>query len=157
MEDKQYIIFLDIDGVLNTKESWQKPFSLVDECIKNFCAFVNRDGLSPKIIFTSSWKTGWSSIRQNQTPQIAELQEKLFKYGSSVFSRTKDFGNRQKEILDYLATHNVDFYVIIDDDDSEYKGFDASGVYIINAETGFSEKDIKRIKWKKCPLVTGKK
>ena len=78
METKQCIIFLDIDGVLNTKASWKKPFSLVDECIKNFCIFVNRD-----------------------------------------------------------------------DDDTEYKGFDKSGVYIINAETGFSEKDIKRIKWKK--------
>lgn len=48
-----------------------------------------------------------------------------------------------------MATHDVDFYVIIDDDDTEYKGFDQSGVYIINAETGFSENDIKRIKWKK--------
>ena len=65
------------------------------------------------------------------------------------FSRTQDLGNRQKEILDYMATHDVDFYVIIDDDDTEYKGFDKSGVYIINAETGFSENDIKRIKWKK--------
>ena len=65
------------------------------------------------------------------------------------FSRTKDLGNRQKEILDYMATHDVDFYVIIDDDDTEYKGFDKSGVFIINAETGFSENDIKRIKWKK--------
>ena len=149
MKTKQYIIFLDIDGVLNTKASWKKPFSLVDECIKNFCTFVNRDDVSPKIILTSSWKTGWSLLRENQTPQIIELQEKLSKYDCSVFSRTKDLGNRQKEILDYMATHDVDFYVIIDDDDTEYKGFDKSGVYIIHAETGFSENDIKRIKWKK--------
>ena len=70
---KEYIVFLDIDGVLNTKESWLRPFSLVDECIKNFCAFVKRDKISPKIILTSSWKTGWSSIIENQTPQISEL------------------------------------------------------------------------------------
>ena len=55
-----------------------------------------------------------------------------------------------------MATHDVDFYVIIDDDDTEYKGFDKSGVYIIHAETGFSENDIKRIKWKKKTLHKAK-
>ena len=147
-----YIVFLDIDGVLNTRNSWRIPFSLDDKCIKNFCAFLNRDEISPKIILTSSWKTGWSSIKDNQTPQIIELQDKLSKYGCSVFSRTKDFGNRQKEILEYLKNHPVDYYVIIDDDDSEYEDFELTGIYIIDAETGFSEKDIKRIKWKKATV-----
>ena len=41
-------------------------------------------------------KTGWSLLRENQTPQIIELQEKLSKYDCSVFSRTQDLGNRQK-------------------------------------------------------------
>ena len=146
---KEYIVFLDIDGVLNTKESWLRPFSLVDECIKNFCAFVKRDKISPKIILTSSWETGWSSIIENQTPQISELQDRLSIYGCSIYSRTKDLGNRQKEILEYLKNHLADYYVIIDDDETEYKGFELSGIYIIDAETGFSKKDVKRIKWTK--------
>ena len=146
---KEYVIFLDIDGVLNTSKSWKTPFILNDECIRNFCSFVNRDGVHPKIILTSSWKTGWASIKKNQTPQIIELQEKLSHYNCSVFNRTKDLGNRQKEIMEYLQTHDVDFFVIIDDDDLEYINFSLKGVFLINAETGFSTKDIKRIKWQK--------
>lgn len=149
MKEKEFVIFLDIDGVLNTKSSWKTPFVLNDECIRNFCTFVNRDGVGAKIILTSSWKTGWSPIIENQTPQIQELQTKLAEYGCTIFSRTKDLGNRQKEIIDYLSCHDVDYYVIIDDDESEYQGFELGGVYLIDAETGFTSRDVKKIKWKK--------
>ena len=117
MKEKEFVIFQDIDGVLNAKSSWKTPFVLNDECIKNFCTFVNRDGLA--------------------------------EYGCTIFSRTKDLGNRQKEIIDYLSCHDVDYYVIIDDDESEYQGFELGGVYLIDAETGFTSRDVKKIKWKK--------
>lgn len=149
MKEKEFVIFLDIDGVLNTKSSWKTPFVLNDECIRNFCTFVNRDGVGAKIILTSSWKTDWSPVIENQTPQIQELQVKLAEYGCTIFSRTKDLGNRQKEIIDYLSCHDVDYYVIIDDDESEYQGFELGGVYLIDAETGFTSRDVKKIKWKK--------
>ena len=54
------VIFLDIDGVLNTKASWKNPFSLDKSCIRFFCDFVNSCNKNPKIILTSSWKTGFS-------------------------------------------------------------------------------------------------
>ena len=34
-------IFLDIDGVLNKKAEWRRPYALNSECIKCFCEFVN--------------------------------------------------------------------------------------------------------------------
>ena len=86
---------------------------------------------------------------ENQTPQIQELQTKLAEYGCTIFSRTKDLGNRQKEIIDYLSYHDVDYYVIIDDDKSEYLGFELGGVYLSDAETGFTSRDVKKIKWKR--------
>lgn len=100
-------------------------------------------------LLTSSWKNGWSPIKDNQTPQIIELQSKLSKYGCSIFSLTKDFRNRQNEILEYIASHEVNYFVIIDDDECEYNNFKLDGVYQIDAETGFTQQDAKRIKWKK--------
>ncbi len=143
-------IFLDIDGVLNTKESWKTPFSLNDECVKNFCAFANRDGEGTKIILVSSWKTGWSPLAENQTQQIVDLNKKLSIHGCSIFGRTRDLGNRQKEIIDYLQNHSVDYFAIVDDDESEYKDFVLGGVYLVNAESGFAASDIMRVKWKKA-------
>lgn len=58
-------------------------------------------------------------------------------------------GNRQKEIIDYLQNHSVDYFAIVDDDESEYKNFAIGGVYLVNAESGFAASDIKRVKWKK--------
>ena len=140
---------MDIDGVLNTKESWKTPFSLNDECVNNFCAFANRDGAGAKIILVSSWKTGWSPLAENQTQQIVDLNKKLSKHGCSIFGRTKDLGNRQKEIIDYLQNHSIDYFAIVDDDESEYNDFALGGLYLVNAEFGFAASDIKRVKWKK--------
>ncbi|MBQ0051983.1 MAG: hypothetical protein KBT11_07965, partial [Treponema sp.] len=55
-------IFLDIDGVLNTRDSWKTPFQLNDRCIQEFCSFLLKNCDCPNIILTSSWKNGYSSL-----------------------------------------------------------------------------------------------
>lgn len=48
----EYVIFLDIEGVLNTKASWKTPFALNDDCIKIFYSPLHgrMDGLQSKTI-----------------------------------------------------------------------------------------------------------
>lgn len=146
------IIFLDIDGVLNTKESWKIPFSLDKNCIKNFCAFINYCKKDPKIVLTSSWKTGFSSLPEYETPQLQSLRKELAIYNVSLFGRTKDFGNRIAEINDYLQNHKVESYAVIDDDPDEYTRKYLKKVSLINADTGFTEKDGMKIKWNRIRL-----
>lgn len=141
------IIFLDIDGVLNTKQSWKIPFSLDKDCIKYFCIFVKNCKRNPKIVLTSSWKTGFSSLPEYETPQLQSLRKELAAYNVSLLGRTKDLGNRIAEINDYLQNHEVESYAVIDDDPAEYTDEYLQKVSLINAETGFTEKNGKKIKW----------
>lgn len=143
------IIFLDIDGVLNTKESWKIPFSLDKDCIKTFSSFINKCKKSPKIVLTSSWKTGFSSLPEYETPQLQSLRKELAVYNVSILGRTKDLGNRIAEINDYLQNHEVESYAVIDDDLAEYTREYLKKVSLINAGAGFTENDEKKIKWNK--------
>ena len=55
-------IFLDVDGVLNTKADWKNMFSLRNECISSFNNYLTELSAENdiKIILSSSWKKGFS-------------------------------------------------------------------------------------------------
>lgn len=139
-------IFLDIDGVLNTEDSWKNPFKLNDNCIHNFCTALKKTGAEINIVLTSSWKNGFSSIPENETSQLKELREKLKKYGFKITGRTKSLENRMQEIDEFILNHEVYSYAIIDDDQNEYTNSYLKKVTLINPVTGFVS---QKIKWNK--------
>ena len=149
-------IFLDIDGVLNSKKQWITNYALDDECIKNFCAFV-RD-VNGKIILASSWRKGWAG-RNNpgNLPQINNLEKKLAKEGCGIYGKTESLpgNNRDKEILQYLEKYPNEQYIIVDDDISEFSKESSktitSRIYLTDPENGFSKNDITAAK-RKCLL-----
>ncbi len=144
---KDTVLFLDIDGVLNRKESWKTPFQLDDECISKFCSCISTSKQEVKIILTSSWKTGYSSIPEYETDQLRELRKKLGVFGVAIYGRTKDLSNRMAEIDDYLSNHETDLYAIVDDDINEYSPEYSKKVTLVNSDNGFTKRDCKRIKW----------
>lgn len=145
---KAATVFLDIDGVLNTKDSWAIPFQLNDKCIQAFCSTLLKHVAEPRIILTSSWKNGYSSIHENETPQLKELRKKLGLYGINIDGRTKALNHRMQEIDEYIRTHEVSTYAIIDDDPAEYTESYITKVTLINARTGFCEN--QKIKWNRA-------
>jgi len=52
--------FLDIDGVLNTKGDWSRPFTVNPACMANFAEVLRADD-DPHIILSSSWRQGLSN------------------------------------------------------------------------------------------------
>lgn len=142
-------IFLDIDGVLNTRDSWKTPFQLNDKCIQAFCSFLLKNCNNPNIVLTSSWKNGYSTLPENETEQLKELRSKLARFGIKINGRTRTLQNRMQEINDYIVNHEMEYYVIIDDDPAEYSEDYLKKVLLIDSGTGFTEVQGKKIKWNK--------
>ena len=161
------VIFLDIDGVLNTER-------YITEAIKNDMPVQDKYGhifdyksvdilrriikeSEAKIVISSTWryagikdmKDMWRDrnlpgevidITLSRDSSKIEDQKKLYKelYGEHFYDRT-----RGQEIDVYLKTHpEVDKYVIIDDDSDMLKD---QNFIKVDAYNGLEEKHIKNI------------
>ena len=116
------IIFLDIDGVLNQLQ----PYKIDKICIAALKQLIK--SLSAKVVLSSSWRLGYSSIYDKCTPQIKMLLDYFPK--GTIIGVTKQLSSRDEEIRDYIDKYNVDSYIILDDDKSEFKR-PIEGLYIL--------------------------
>lgn len=103
------IIFLDIDGVLAPIRPWDRYGDLDPACIQLLNEIVARGGADVVIS---------STLRHGRT--VAELQDMLDAEGfvGSVLDKTPGDlvgASRGDEIAAWLAKHDVDGFVIIDD------------------------------------------
>lgn len=135
------VIFLDIDGVLNT-EAWRnsteeyfdKP---INEEHMIFLKFLC-DVTDAEILLSSSWREHWNEGVQQVDP-IGDYFNKIFaKYNLEIYSKTPELpGNSRKaEIEAWLADHQVERYVIIDDVDYN---FDKKHFVKASDKTGLDE------------------
>ena len=140
-------IFLDVDGVLNTKKDWErKIYSLNPKCVDEFCNLLKKID-DPKIVLSSTWRNGIA--RDGSTAvHIDKLQEVLSKSGISSMDKTATApdGSRSREIDYYLRTHNKDSYIILDDDIDIFElGEKTPNLFRIDPSTGLTKKDVKSI------------
>lgn len=118
-----YVIFLDVDGVLNTKSTCvyapsgvyvgvdEARIIILSNAMKQVCA----DG----VILTSTWK----NMRKEDEDYIY-LVNSLEKYGIKVIGKTEEerISQREEGILQYLKLHpEIEEFVILDD---QHFGFD---------------------------------
>ena len=146
--ERNKCIFFDIDGVLNRKSQWKKPYSLCDECIRDFCGFIV--STDADLIIMSSWRSGFvSTMHDDNSPQIRELEQKFQEYGVRIADKTPILRGRprEKEIERFLYQHDkVRLWAVIDDDPEEYDR-KIEGLYLIDCTKGFTSADSKRIKF----------
>ena len=110
------VVFLDIDGVVNTRKTCvYAPSGCVgiDEerlaILSNSMKYVGVDG----VVLTSTWKTMDASAED-----YIYMIEKLDKYGITVLGKTEEerFTEREEGVLKYLNEHpEVEEFVILDD------------------------------------------
>lgn len=120
------IIFLDVDGVLNSKRKlievynktnkahsgYSYPFD--DNCLKNLKLLIEFTNAS--IVITSTWK--------NTKEGLNILLDILSKYNldKNIVGYTKNLNsNRELEIISYLNDLNEELDFIILDDDSNFE------------------------------------
>lgn len=107
------VIFLDVDGVLNndayferTKNEKTCRIELDDENIE--CLKEIIDATDAKVVVTSTWK---------ELRIYSELISYLKNFGIEVYNKTVHMSyNRGDEIREYLRTHEIENFIILDDE-----------------------------------------
>jgi len=122
MDDKQKIIFLDIDGVLNTPKNMMDaiekgifpkgniPMQTVSkDCVRRLRNIV--EITDAKIVISSTWRMTMNAVWR------------AFAWcgwdNPPIIGKTGVGNSRGMEIEDWLKKHPVKNFVIIDDDDSD--------------------------------------
>ena len=106
------IVFLDIDGVLNSEEWVDKCFRNADVCdldpdaINRLIKFL--DDINTKIVLSSSWRSlnAQSTILEFSTH---ELLKKLIPYIIGVTPRFHKCGKRGNEIAYWMDMLSIDY------------------------------------------------
>ena len=147
------VIFLDIDGVLNTPSSESRCGEYIgidDEKVKILKKIVEKT--KAEIVLISTWKKYWrkeEKLKPLQDYSANYLDEKLAKQGLKAIDKTKDKANglylsRGESILEYVYRNNVENYIILDDCQFDYDGCDLTDNYIkTNQIEGLSEQQVK--------------
>ena len=125
------VIFLDIDGVLNTPSS-ESPcgeyIGIDDDKTKLLADIVKRT--KAEIVLISTWKKYWrkeEKLKPLQDYSATYLDERLKKFGIKAADKTKDkcdgkYLSRGEGILEYIERNKVEKYVILDDFQFDYDG-----------------------------------
>lgn len=120
------IIFLDIDGVLN--------YSKCKEKAPSGCIGIDRDKLkllrilvnntNAKVVLISTWKSEWDKDASYldldcNTQYMVELFDSN---GIDLIDKTYEssWSKRGQGILDWLSTHEVNNFIILDDECFDY-------------------------------------
>ena len=147
------VIFLDIDGVLNTPSSESRCGEYIgidDEKVEKLKKIVEKT--KAEIVLISTWKKYWrkeEKLKPLQDYSATYLDEKLAKQGLKAIDKTKDksdgrYLSRGESILEYVYRNNVENYIILDDCQFDYDGCDLTDNYIkTNQIEGLSEQQVK--------------
>lgn len=125
------VIFLDIDGVLNTPSSESRCGEYIgidDEKVEKLKKIVEKT--KAEIVLISTWKKYWrkeEKLKPLQDYSATYLDEKLAKQGLKAIDKTKDkadgrYLSRGESILEYVCRNNVENYIILDDCQFDYDG-----------------------------------
>lgn len=144
---KSLWIFLDVDGVLNRRNNWAKPFTLNPQNISVFRELLSILGTSYKysIILTSSWRKGWCP--RQQPPHLSALCDAV-PIAHTLPLALADT-DRGKGILTYMKQYNyTGARLTLDDDETLFRveEREAINLYTINYLTGFQKDDIPKVR-----------
>ncbi len=126
------VIFLDIDGVLNTSETFKKRhkeylktgiwnIEIDDHRVEKLERIVEKT--DAKIVLSSSWRY-FGEMKDGKFVPKNEKAEKLIKkleqYGLHIYDITPvdQYGYRANEINEWLKDKDVESFVILDDESS---------------------------------------
>ena len=131
---KMKVIFLDVDGVLNSE---QDRFSWTLESDKHLtllACIVRRT--NAKIVVSSSWRG---------CGLIDTLKKRLNDFSVSVYGKTKDIGERGLEIKEWLDNHkDVESFVILDDEDFDIAEYFPNNLVKTSTKVGLQKKDAEK-------------
>lgn len=163
-----YLIFLDVDGVLNSMSFYHKVDSITEhpvdpEAVKRVKRLIElteqlsvpgKDGRQERggiphntvnVILTSSWRVGWNKDPKLQDTAGRMLDNACAMYGVRIYDKTgvSQIGDRPGEVLEFLRKYpyRVDGFVILDDANFFWEKYRLSEWWVQTSfkEDGFQE------------------
>lgn len=130
------VIFLDIDGVLNTSETFKRRRKEYEKTkvwnieidldrIARLKYIINMTGA--KIVLSSAWRL--SLIRKNgdfltYSNEAKQFLDILKSFGLSIYDKTSNINQKRcLEIKEWLKGKNIESFIIIDDETSDLMEF----------------------------------
>lgn len=117
------VIFLDIDGVLNSQAYDQKrnlnELSNIDETRLPLIKKIV-DATNAHIVLSSTWREHWNKEQENLDVDGQYIHKLFSKYGLDIYDKTPILGHRAKrkdEINQWLKNSSevIESFVILDD------------------------------------------
>ena len=163
-----YLIFLDVDGVLNSMSFYHKVESITEhpvdpDAVKRVKRLIElteqlsvpgKDGRQERggvphntvnVILTSSWRVGWNKDPKLQDTAGRMLDNACAMYGVRLYDKTgvSQIGARPGEVLEFLRKYpyRVDGFVILDDANFFWEKYRLSEWWVQTSfkEDGFQE------------------
>ena len=119
----KFVIFLDIDGVLNTKTTVQRTpnnYTGIDDARVVILANAIKKYGGGDIILSSNWK-----VLKEANEDYLYLIEKLAKQNLMIAGKTEDINRaRGAGVLAYLNEHpEIEEYIILDDNKFDFRDY----------------------------------
>jgi hypothetical protein len=151
------VIFLDIDGVLNSEEFLKNNQSeMIDRNNVSILKSVI-DKTGAVIVMSSGWRLWFDDNMMPRDGYSQCLHDILYEFDIKLFDKTPDFSTEEirtkktfskvkaKEIIAWLSDHEtVDKYVVLDDLNLQNEEIN-SHLVRTNAQVGITEDDAKRV------------
>lgn len=112
------VIFLDVDGVLNSAETRAKIDGLKGVSKKNLRILRHIVARTQaKIVLTSAWNINFDEKLVPTTKAGMYLYHRLWENNLWIYDKVNDYGgNREQAVAEYVKKHNnLTDWVIIDD------------------------------------------
>ena len=151
------VIFLDIDGVLNSEEFLNNNQNgIIDRNNVNILKnIIDRTGAV--IVMSSGWKLWFDDNMMPKDGYSQYLYDIFLEFGIKLFGKTPDFSTEEirtkktfshvkaKEIIAWLTKHESTYkYVVLDDLDLKHEEIN-SHLVMTNAQIGITEADARRV------------
>lgn len=150
MVDKMNIIFLDIDGVLNTErfikyqiehhecDSYEADFNFDPICMKNLKELI--DKTNSYIVISSSWRTSVKLINEiSNNLKLYNINDRFF--SSTPILNNKTRGEEIKYWLDCFSDITINYVILDDENDVDNL---ADKLVLCDQYYGFTKKELNK-------------
>lgn len=109
------VIFLDFDGVLNSRRFRAAQSGMIDEKHMTFLRHIV-EATGAQVVLSTSWRVHWDSSPENHSETGREIDRNFGKYGIEIIGKIPNGPDKAQGIRHWLASHpDVEQYVILDD------------------------------------------
>ena len=113
------VIFLDFDGVLNSRNYRETVEDYYENYIDESRLFLIKyivEKTGAVIVLTTTWRHYWDKKDCISFDETIKINKIFKKYGLEIYSKTNSFDeDRDYEIRDWVKNNNPEKFVILDD------------------------------------------